>query len=367
MVSMAQLPDNSSESWNDCNEDSQGQNSESSFSYNIPANSEAESAKVIIPRSKRILVVDDDSWVCDVIARVLVRHKYFVSTAPSGEHALDLLLLSDYDLVISDMMLSGITGLDLTTKIVEQYPHLPVILITAHSDTDLMKRALREGASDFIPKPFNIETVPMVVERNLERHALAEEQKIKRDDNLMFTTVHALAAAIDAKEPFTAEHSRRVAALSLILADGMGLSEADKQCLELAAQVHDVGKIGVPDFILNKPGKLNEEEWQAMLLHPVQGAEMVGRVKQLATVAEVIRHHHERIDGTGYPDGLKADEIPLLSRMISVVDAFEVMTSDRVYRTRCTKEAAFQTLIDCSGTQFDSAVVQTFIKLNALI
>ncbi len=155
-----------------------------------------------------------------------------------------------------------------------------------------------------------------------------------------------------------------MAALAVASARVMQLPDAEVRYLELAAQVHDVGKIGTPDHILNKPGRLNDEEWQAMRLHPVQGAEIVGRVEELAYVADIVRHHHEWINGAGYPDGLRGESIPLLSRMISVADAYEVMTSDRVYHSRLPSEEALRRLQEAAGVQFDSAVVQAFIRLQ---
>lgn len=316
------------------------------------------------PHTTRILIVDDDEWIRDLLARVLMRNGYQVTTAPSAEEALVLLHQAHFDLLISDMMLTGMSGLDLTRHVAYAHPDLPIVLITAHGHADLMRAALRQGATDFIAKPFNIETIPIIIERNLERHSLERERILEQDNRLMYKTIQALAAAIDAKEPFTAQHSRRVAALAVASARVMQLPDAEVRYLELAAQVHDVGKIGTPDHILNKPGRLNDEEWQAMRLHPVQGAEIVGRVEELAYVADIVRHHHEWINGAGYPDGLRGESIPLLSRMISVADAYEVMTSDRVYHSRLPSEEALRRLQEAAGVQFDSAVVQAFIRLQ---
>ena len=314
----------------------------------------------------RVLIVDDDDWIRDVLARVLISHNYQVSTAASAEEALELIQYSDYDMVLSDMMLTGMSGMELTDRLHRSDPHLPIILITAHSDADVMRAALRHGACDFIPKPFTIETVPLIIERNLERQRLSRERTLFHEEEMRFATVQVLAASIDAKEPFTAEHSRRVARIAMTIATEIRLSDVEKQSLELAAQVHDVGKIGTPDYILNKPGRLSAEEWEIIKYHPIKGADIVGRVEQLAYVANVVRHHHEWINGTGYPDGIGGDEIPYLARVITVADAYEVMTSNRVYRTRLPNEEALSRLRQGAGTQFDTAIVEAFARTCAV-
>lgn len=324
---------------------------------------EPGSTVICTPHITRILVVDDDDRIRDMLARVLIRNHYQVSTVASAEEALELLRYASFDLIISDMMMTGMNGLDLTTRVKALFPNLPIILITAHSDADLMRLALRSGASDFIPKPIHIVDVPLIIERSLERQALEQKRSRQHNETVMYSTVQALAAAIDAKEPYTAEHSRRVTTIAKALAEAMNLPESERGMLELAAQVHDVGKIGTPDYILNKPGRLTAEEWDAIRFHPVQGAEIVGRVEQLAPVAEVVRHHHEWMNGSGYPGGLSGEAIPLLSRVIAVADAYEVMTSDRVYRARVTHEEALRGIQDCSGTQFDPQVVAALLTL----
>jgi putative two-component system response regulator len=316
------------------------------------------------PQDTRILVVDDDDWIRDILERILLRHQYQVFTAPSAEAAWELLRFSSYDLIISDMMMTGMNGLELTARVRQVYPHIPIILITAHSDTDLMRTALRCGASDFIAKPFSIEMIPLVIERNLERRLIDGLRSAERDDTVMINAVQVLAAAIDAKEPFTAEHSRRVARVSVALGNAMRFSQEEVRYLECAAQVHDVGKIGVPDSILNKPERLTDDEWEEIRKHPVKGAEIVGRVKQLTYVADIVRHHHERVDGGGYPDNLHGEDIPILSRIIAVADAYEVMTADRVYRAHLSREEACCRLREASGTQFDEAVVDAFLQMR---
>jgi len=311
----------------------------------------------------RVLVADDDEWIRDVLARVLARNNYHVTSVSSAEEALDLLQRSSFDLLISDIMMQGMSGLDMVPMISALCPQLPIVLITAYGDSEMMRMALRCGASDFITKPFTIETIPLIVERNLERRALEEAKKQAHDETIRWTAVQTLAAAMDAKEPFTAEHSRRVAMLAVAIAEAMHLSCEDQQTLNLAAQVHDVGKIATPDYILTKPGPLNEEEQQMIRRHPEKGAQLIGQVEQLSRVAEAVRYHHERWDGAGYPCGLEGDEIPLLSRIIAVADAFEVMTADRVYRSRMSVEDAYAQLQLHSGTQFDPEVVAAFSTL----
>lgn len=313
---------------------------------------------VASPR-KRLLVCDDDIWICDVLTRVLTHNQYEVVVSHSAEQALLCLTECAFDLALCDMMLPGMNGLEFTARAAALCPHLPIVLITARNELQLMREALQLGASDFVTKPFSIETVSLIVERNLERQAL----ETRRSEGILFSTVQALAAAMDAREPFTAEHSRRVALLADVIGEEMALAEEERNRLRLAALVHDVGKIATPDTVLHKPGPLNNEEWQLIRLHPEQGADIISRVPQLNAVAEAVRHHHEWMNGSGYPDGLAGEEIPLLSRVISVADAYEVMTSNRVYQPRLPEEQAKMRLQESADTQFDVAVVNAFLHL----
>ena len=316
-----------------------------------------------VPHKTHILVVDDDEWIRDVLVRVLLRSHYQVSAVASAEEALDLLTQNSYDLLICDIMMTGMSGMELLPHVIGMHPDMPIVLITAHGDAAMMRQAFRYGACDFIPKPFTIETIPFIIERNLERHALNRLQTQSHDEAVRWAAVQALAAAIDAKESFTAEHSRRVARIAVAIAEEMGLSKPEVRFVQLAAEVHDVGKIGIPDSILNKPGPLDAEEWEMIRQHAVIGAQIVGRIEQLTYVADIVRHHHEAVNGKGYPDGLKGEEIPLLSRVIAVADAYEVMTANRVYRTRCSREEAERRLNEASGEQFDPNIVAVFMRI----
>ncbi len=298
-----------------------------------------------------------------MLVRVLVRHGYEVTLAENGEEAIGHLGAAPFDLIISDMKMAGMSGLDVAARIRDAGMDVPIVLITAHGDTELMRSAFQCGITDFIPKPFNIETVPLIVERNLERYALQIQRDARQEASTAIAAVQALALSIDAKETHTSRHSRRVAGICGRVGDLLSLSIEDRQLLDFAAQVHDVGKIAIPDSILNKPDKLTPDEWVIIRQHPARGAEIVGRIAQLSAVSVVVRHHHEWYDGTGYPDGLRGTEIPRLSRILSVVDAYEVMTSARVYQKQRSHDDAIGRLMAGAGTQFDRAVVGAFALL----
>jgi putative two-component system response regulator len=312
----------------------------------------------------RVLVVDDDEWIRELLVSTLLDAGYHVSMASSAEDALAKLHCASFDLVLSDVKMPGMDGITLSRFLSTTYPHLPVVLVTGDGDSDLARAALQQGASDFIIKPFNIHAIPIVVANNLERGRLAIQRDHDLDNKIALMSIQALAAAIDARQSYTAEHSRRVAALAVTLGEQVGLSPCEVRALDMAAQVHDVGKIGVPDDVLNKEGKLTDEEWATMRMHPIQGAKIVGKVPELSHVAEVVRYHHERMDGRGYPEGLRGESIPLLSRIIAVVDAYECMTSDRIYRSRLPVEEALRRLRESAGTQFDVCVVKDFLRLH---
>ncbi len=315
----------------------------------------------------RLLIVDDDEWIRDVLERLLIRCNYRVSTVSSAEDALEILQRQPFDLVLSDMLMTGMDGIELMRQISQTHPKLPIIVITGCCDLETMRHAIQSGACDFITKPFDINSIPLIVECNLERVKIkkaAEDLRLQTKRDSLQDTVNALITAIEKKEPHTAKHSHRVAHISLCIAKQLELPEEECQHLALAALVHDVGKIGTPDNILQKPGKLTEEEWQAMKNHPVEGAEIVSQVGELAYVADIVRHHHERVDGNGYPDGLQGEEIPLLSRVIAVADSYEVMTTNRIYRSALPREEAVQRLQEGAGQQFDSAIVEMFLRIE---
>jgi HD-GYP domain-containing protein (c-di-GMP phosphodiesterase class II) len=209
----------------------------------------------------------------------------------------------------------------------------------------------------------NIRELPILVERNLTRRRLEVARLQEREAQVLFAAIKALASAVDAKDTYTARHSRMVTRLALLLADAIQLSSEERSMLELSAWMHDVGKIGVPDSILTKPSCLTDEEFAVMKAHPVKGGEIVGEIEELGRVADVIRHHHERIDGGGYPDGLRGEAIPLASRIILIADAFEAMTSDRSYRRGLGQAAAVRELEKHGGTQFDADLVRAFIRM----
>lgn len=319
------------------------------------------------PHPFRLLIVDDMESMRLALEECLRLQGYEVVSVASGEEALALLRSQRFDLLLTDQAMPGLSGIELAEQTARIHPNVPIVLLTGHTDVELARASLQRGASDFVTKPVNIRELPIVIERNLTRRQLEVARLKERESQVMFEAVKALASAVDAKDPYTARHSMRVTRLSLILADAIGLGGDDKYVLELSAWLHDVGKIGVPDHLLTKAHRLTPEEFEIVKVHPVKGGEIVGQIEELTRVADVIRHHHERLDGRGYPDGLQGEAIPLLSRIILIADAFEAMTSDRSYRRGPGREKAFAELRRHAGTQFDPDLIQTFIcKIESL-
>jgi putative two-component system response regulator len=306
----------------------------------------------------RVLVVDDETLVRDSLIEALSWIGYEADGASSVEDAIELLHANAYSIVFCDLVMPDTDGFTLLEIMRRKYPHMPVIVLTGHATLDLTQRAIRLGAQDFLVKPFSIRELPFVVERNMERVRLEAQLREQRVEELLFQTVQALSAAIEAKDPYTAGHSQKVAYLAMQFAHALNLSNTDIFALRLAGMMHDVGKIGIPETVLLKPGKLSEAEWEIMKQHPVIGAEIVGEITDLDYIAKVVRAHHERWDGSGYPDALRAEAIPFLARILYLSDAFEALTADRAYRAGLSDDEAMAIIRSESGQHFDTELVR---------
>lgn len=278
-----------------------------------------------------------------------------------GEMALATLKQQPVDVVISSDELIGMNGNHLSQAVARIFPHVPVLVMADHPQPGQIAQILSTGASDVIGNSVSAEEADSIIRRNLERRAAASHRIITDRADVLWKTLRIVAAAIDAKSHYAARHSGRVTQLSLIIGTRLGLSPQDMATLEMAAQLHDIGKIGTPEAVLSKPGALSDEEWVDVLKHPTLGGTFLSTIPELAEIATVVRHHHEHFDGTGYPDGLRKDAIPLLSRIIAVADAYDAMTSERPYRHAMPHAKAVEELDTNSGTQFDPSIVQHLI------
>jgi len=314
----------------------------------------------------RTLVVDDDPQVNQLFTDVLRAEGYDVASVRSSRAVLDLLLRESFDLLLIDIVMPDMDGFELLQRIHALAPDLPIILITGNADVETARRALWAGASDFVTKPCSARELPVIVERNLARQALAHSRRLGQRRELQRSyeaILDALLSALDIRDPETEGHSERVTAYTMEIADRMGVGPKELYHIERGALLHDIGKIGVPDRILLKTGPLTAEEWAEMKQHPVIGFRMCARIEMLRGAAQIILHHHERWDGTGYPDALAGEVIPLGARIFAVVDSFDAMTTDRPYRKALSYAQAREEILRNSGTQFDPRVVRFFLDV----
>ncbi|MDH7601059.1 MAG: response regulator [Armatimonadota bacterium] len=316
----------------------------------------------------RVLVAESDPQTLGSLKAFLARNGYQVFSASTGEAALEAVKQCEYDVILCDLHLQGTSGLEVTKSISRMHPHIPIVVMTTNGDIELSRRAFEAGASDFIVKPVDFPALPFVLENNMQRKRIEQRRLSEERANVLFKAIKAIAAGIDSRSRYTGRHSAHMAEICLQIGQELQLSPERMATLELAAHIHDVGKLTTPESVLDKPGKLTPEEWQEVSQHPSTGAELLAEIDELAEVAAVIRHHHERYDGTGYPDGLRGEGIPFLSRILAVADALEAMTSDRPYRPAISWSAAVEELQRHSGTQFDPVVVDAAARVvNRLI
>jgi putative nucleotidyltransferase with HDIG domain len=333
----------------------------------------------------RILIVDDEAAVCDVVSSLLSRAGYQTVTAASSQEALHKLREQPpvCDLVIADIMMRGADGLELLDQISLNHPGTPVILCTAVHDVHVATSAFRRGAIDYLIKPFERTQLLRVVERGIEHGRLHSQNQIYRANleelvhartaRLRATmqelessydiTLEAMGDALDLRDAETQGHSRRVTAYTIALARQIGVPASQLRVIARGAFLHDIGKISTPDRILLKPGRLDPAETVIMRQHCQRGYEMIRKIPFLREAAEIVFCHQESFDGSGYPRGLKGEQIPLGARIFAIADTLDAVTSDRPYRPGASFETARKEIERVSGTQFDPDIVRVFLSI----
>lgn len=306
-----------------------------------------------------MLAVDDSQENLELIQALLSVAGYEVITASNGEEALVVVEEESPDLIIIDATMPKMNGFEVCTllKSKEETRLLPVLLVTPVQETEYKIRGFEAGVDDFVHRPINsVELLARV--RSLVRTKRLNDQLVNVENIIL-----ALATAIEAKDPYTEGHVDRVASYALVLGRETGLAPWELQLLRKAAILHDVGKIGVNESVLLKPGSLSADEFNHMKSHTVIGERICRPLQQDRLILEVIRHHHERYDGKGYPDGLAGEDIPIAARIMAVVDAYDALTSDRPYRKRLSQEQAVQILKQEAGKQFDPKIAMAFVSM----
>ncbi|HXT62934.1 MAG TPA: HD domain-containing phosphohydrolase [Pyrinomonadaceae bacterium] len=330
----------------------------------------------------RLLIVDDEAAVRGVLHDLLER-SYDCAEASSAEEALALLRVNPYELVISDITMAGMSGLEMIPHIKAISPDSVIVMVSGMQTVESAINALRLGAFDYLMKPFDLRQVEAAIERAYDYHQLIVAKQLYENhleelvdlrtaeldqalgslENAYRSTLQALTAALETRDAETHGHSERVVTFSLRLGREYGLNATEMKALEFGSLLHDIGKIGVPDAILRKPAKLTEEEWERMREHPLHGQQILRDINFLEGAARVVAQHHEKWDGSGYPLGLKAEEIDICARIFAVADAFDAITSDRVYRKAQSYDAAARELDEWANRQFDPKVVEAFHRV----
>jgi putative nucleotidyltransferase with HDIG domain len=331
---------------------------------------------------EQILIVDDEENICNILARRLTREGYLCVTANNGREALNYFYKNTFSLIISDIKMPEMDGVELLKKVKSVDPNMMVIMVTAYPEIDMAVEAMRLGAYDFIIKPADLDFVVLSVKKALEKKRLEEEVETyhKNLEKLVeertaklqhayrtlkkahLDSVKVLAEAIDAKDPYTRGHSERVRRMSLSIANHLDFAEGRLEVLEYGALLHDIGKIGIKDEVLHKPGPLSAGEYQYIQEHPLIGAKIVEEIDFFKDKIPMIRHHHEHFDGSGYPDGLIGEAIPLEARIITVPDAFDAMASLRPHRKALPLQDILVELEKGKGRQFDPRILEIFLR-----
>ena len=317
----------------------------------------------------QILVVDDEPQICGLIRDALASEGMPCVSVTSSSRAQGLVRDGGYDVVITDLAMPQTTGLDLLAQARSNAPDCKVILITAFASEDSLAGALRLGAYDFLEKPFDVSILVQSVRDALSGHVpplparaahAMQTAQLQRQTHL--ESIQALAQAVEAKDPYTRRHGEQVAYYAGQLARQVGMTAEELGSLHVATLLHDVGKIGVPDHILTKPGALTDEEFSYIRKHPLLGSRILENISVFTQEAGLVRHHHENWDGSGYPDGLAGEDIPQGARIINIADSIDAMLMKRVYKDAYGVEKMLSELQRGKGRQFDPALADMAIN-----
>jgi putative two-component system response regulator len=325
-----------------------------------------------------LMVVDDEEAIRNSVRKYLVHQGYEVATAATGDEALALLERRKVTGMLLDVNLPGTNGVDLVPRVLELEPNLALLMLTAVNDATSAALCMQRGALDYLIKPIDLPVLGRAIQNALRRrHTMIEGQQINQwlkeevalrvaerrveqahQERLSIATLEALVNALEAKDPYLRGHSARVADFSAMVAGELGLPDEQVETIRTGGRLHDIGKIGIREEILNKQGPLTDEEFEHVKRHPVTGSDILAPLTHLGHVIEFVRSHHERWDGRGYPDGLVGDAIPLGARIIGAVEIYDALTTSRPYQEKMTPELAVERLRDLIGTVVDPEVLR---------
>lgn len=329
-------------------------------------------------KKSKILVVEDDDAVARLLCSILEHSGFSVRVCTNPYEFESIADSAQPELVITDLTMPGRNGMEILRVIASRYPGTSAIVLTGDSEISNAVGAMQLGALDYVVKPVSGRVLNAVVtgalarrrsaldqKRDAERIIAIQRQSLVELQQLLWrgseATLAALSTALDARERATAGHSERVSRYAADLARRAGVPDSKLYAIRVGALLHDIGKIGIPDSILLKSGKLSADEWEIMRSHPKVGFQILSPLEQFRDAADLVLLHHERWDGTGYPNGVSGDRIPVGARIFAVVDAFDAITSDRPYRRRSSVPAALREIESGAGTQFDPDLARLFI------
>jgi putative nucleotidyltransferase with HDIG domain len=332
-----------------------------------------------------LLVVDDEDAIRSALQRFLVKQGYEVSTAASGEEALHILQRQRITGILLDVRLPGISGIDLVPQILDQDPTVALLMLTAINDATSAALCMQRGAMDYLTKPIDLDHLKRAIQRALvRRNTMLEDQQINRWlkeevairsaevrveranlERISVATLEALVNALEAKDPYLRGHSARVADMSAMVAAELGYSDEQVEAVRTGGRLHDIGKIGIREEVLNKQGPLTDEEYEHVKEHVVVGSQILAPLLHLKEIISFVRSHHERWDGFGYPDRLAGEDIPYGARIIGAVEIYDALTTSRPYQEKMEPEVAVERMRDLVGTVLDPRVQEALAKVVA--